>query len=177
MPFFAHWYLKMKAHKPYASVVNWNQKMFHLFSLSYGGSRGAAGENYGTKKFKHPRGCAFEWQRRLKQRPFLFDLSLKGIQASALTLITLVEVPDRPSVPTNMRKFFFRDRSSGVLLLPLRCHCRDSQTAESGAHQCCWLIPCSFSYRRQTNEDLCTRALPGQLRTHFHSAKVLHCPH
>lgn len=37
--------------------------------------------------------------------PFLFDLSLKDIQASAQTLITLVKVPDCPCVPANIREF------------------------------------------------------------------------
>lgn len=38
-------------------------------------------------------------------RKFPFDLFFKGIQASALTLITLVEVPDCPSFPAYIRDF------------------------------------------------------------------------
>lgn len=52
---------------------------------------------------------------RTKAHAFPFDLFLKGIQASALTLITLVKVPDCPSIPANIRDFSKMAGTAGCL--------------------------------------------------------------
>lgn len=115
-------FLPPRCHCPYISFVT-DDICFNIctfiqpkldrcftFPLSLLQWKVGSGKNWGIKEFKHPRGYAAEWQKCVKHyfsehTPFLFDLSLKDIQASAQTLITLVKVPDCPCVPANIREF------------------------------------------------------------------------
>lgn len=97
--------------------------MFNLSSISVGRELVIhKGRTVVHRKVQTPKGMRYRMTKALeafifktKAHAVPFDLFLKGIQASALTFITLVKVPDFPFIPAHIRDFSKMAETAGCM--------------------------------------------------------------